>query len=219
MSKKQKSRELFTVLLFLEAILAFSLGVFGNKVAELVHLDPSLVVLVAIVLIVLLFLVTLGRIRYESDNDFLSEYTGSSIGRLLLSRITTIFPVALITGIVTGLCCVTFIPGDERLSIVPFSIWNYEAIAFIVSAVLLYLVISRNRDTTLILSFSTGLSFGLSSTILVLRPWDNNPVTTFVGWFIALFIASIFINSSTFIMFVENFRKAFETSINNKPDK
>jgi hypothetical protein len=135
MSKKRKSRELFTVLLFLEAILAFSLGVFGNKAAELVHLDPSLVVLGAIFLIVLLFLVTLGRIRYESDEDFLAEYTDSSIRGLLLSRVTIIFPVALIAGTITGLCSVTFIPQGERLHAVLFSVWSYEAIAFIISTI------------------------------------------------------------------------------------
>jgi hypothetical protein len=138
---------------------------------------------------------------------------------LLLSRVTIIFPVALIAGTITGLCSVTFIPQGERLHAVLFSVWSYEAIAFIISTILMYLVISQNRDLTLILSFSTGLSFGISSTILVLRPWGNNPVTTFIGWFITLFFISVFINSSSFNMFIENIRKAFKTSIENMPDK
>jgi hypothetical protein len=216
MSKKRKNRELFTILLFLEAILAFSLGVFGNKVAELVNLDPNIIVLCAIVLVVLLFLVTLGRIRYESDDEFLAEYAGSSVRKLLLSRITTIFPVALIAGIVTALFAITFIPRGE---IFLFGVWNYEAIAFIVSIILIYLVVSRNRDNTLALSFSIGLSSGLSSTILVLRPFHNNPIVTFLGWLITLFIASIFINSSIFAAFTDNLSRSFTISIKNKIDK
>jgi hypothetical protein len=208
MNKKQRFRE---ILIFAELVIAFSLGVFGNKLAEIVKINPYLIILGTIALIILMFLATVLRISDENnDNDhFLSRYT------LLIGKISTIFPVSLITGIVVALVCIAFVSGERFYFYLGIGIWSYEVIAFILSSCLIYLMIYRNRDKILILSFSAGLSTGLSSAILVLRSQENHPLFTFTGWFTTLFLSSVVLNSSMFNKFIENFRKAIEKSENN----
>ena len=92
-----KNTSVHAALLLSEAVLVFGLGVFGNKAAELLQISAGLIIVGSTVVILLLYLLTLARLRYESGDKVFPLSTAQGQRAFLLNTVITVFPVGMVT--------------------------------------------------------------------------------------------------------------------------
>jgi hypothetical protein len=199
----------FYILLVIEGLLVFSLGVFGNKLAEILNISSTVVLVGTLLLIFLLLALTISRVRYEKGQEIIP----SKLKRTLLDTIIIVFPSALIVGIVLGLISIVLTGNNRPVVMVDaFQTNNYEVISVVISLVFIYFLSKRNRKYSLVLTFALGLSLGLSGIFVFILPQQNNPYYTFGGLILIISLCSILINSNIFHNLINNFIKLFQSS-------
>lgn len=207
-----KSGKTYALLLFIEGVLVFSLGVFGNKVAERLNISTSLVIVGSILLMCLLLALTILRIKYEKGEEIVPHMPRY----IILGTITTIFPIAILLGMVIGFVCLSLLSW-ERFWIGIISINNYEVFSLFIALVLIFLISSRTRQASIALTFALGLALGLAATFVFLRPDSNILLYTFGGWIIEMFVFALLINSNGFHNLIGSFRNAIQSPQNKNP--
>ena len=212
-----RNTAIYAVLLLSEAVLAFGLGVFGNKVAEALSISAGFVVVGATLVILLLYLVTLARLRYEAGDRILPQLPGQGQKALLLNTVITVFPVGMVSGILLAVLSILFLPG-RRLQLPFFRFSDYELVAFLVGTVLLFLLTRRNPRRSLAITFALGYALGLAATVLLLVPEFNVPTYTFFGATISMLAAALVLWSNPFISLTRSFVETITSSSTDKPD-
>jgi hypothetical protein len=209
-----RNTPIYAALLLSEAVLAFSLGVFGNKVAELLRISTGLIIAGAMVVILLLYVLTLARLRYESGERILPQLPGQGQKALFLNTVITVFPVGMAGGILLGILSILFLPGRRLRLPFPrsFALSDYELVAFLVGTVLLFLLMRRNPRKSLAITFSLGYALGSAATVLLLVPEVNLPVPTFLGTIISMLAAALVLSSNPFIRLTRDFVETISPS-------
>lgn len=210
-----RNTPIYAALLLSEAVLAFGLGVFGNKVAELLNISAGLIMVGATVVILLLYVLTLARLRYEAGDRILPPLLAQGQKAFLLNTVITVFPVGMVAGILVAVLSVLFLPG--RPLYLPFvRFWDYELVAFLVGTVLLFVLTRRNSRKALVMTFAAGYALGLAATVLLLNPQLNIPAYTFPGATVAMLAAALAVSSKLFIRLTHGFENAIASS---RPDR
>jgi hypothetical protein len=201
-----RNSPIYAALLLSEAVMAFCLGVFGNKVAEILKITTGLIAAGAIVVILLLYLLTLARLRYEAGERFLPEMPAQR--SLLLNTVITVFPIGMVGGILAGVLAILFLPGKGFHIPIWGNCWDYELGAWLTGCLLIFLLMRRNAKKLLALTFSAGYALGLSAAILLLESGTNNPAYTFSGVMLAMLAAALVLSFKPLVQFARNFEKA-----------
>jgi hypothetical protein len=205
---RRSSKKALYILLAVQAILAFVLGVFGNKVAELINISPRFILVSTISLMVLSLAATIVISRYENRIETLNQLPlfpapslSERLSRLLLNRIATIFPLGIVAGALIGFMFALLIPMlgfKSGIGITDFIFINsYEIVSFIIALLTIFIISRRRRDISLILSYSFGFAISISGVIIMLHPEDNYFYYTLLGWSIELAFASFVMRSRT----------------------
>ncbi|HEY0604365.1 MAG TPA: hypothetical protein VGD58_15700 [Herpetosiphonaceae bacterium] len=196
------------LLLLLEAMLVFALGVFGNKVAEILNVTSGFILLSTIILFVLAFLINIVLVKSQNQQQaVISQPLAQSLEKWIPSRVATIFPFAIFVGIVV--CFFFFIISNDReFTIFFWYFLDYEAYSFLLTLILLYIFSRYKADRTVILTYAIGFAFGIGSCILLLIPnlviaerWFN-----FTSWIIIELIAALIVNSHAVQGLANDFR-------------
>lgn len=205
------------VLAAFECILAFSLGVFGNKVADLLKVSPAIVIAAVALLMILLVSLTVLRIRYERGESLVPGTLSA-----FLSTIFAVFPVGMLAGIILTAIIILLISG-ERAIIIPspfpkFGLFmhDYEVISYVVGTCLVLLLIRRNPGKGAIVMFALGWALGSAATVLFLSPVRNMPTFTFVSTALLMTLTALLLSSRWFAVVVQRFNKSI-ASQSQKP--
>jgi hypothetical protein len=193
-------------IILLEIILAFVAGVFGNKVSELINITPSTLLVGTGTIIIVSLIITVIRINYES-NSRIAVFP--LIERLFFRRVVTIFPVALILGLIIGYISSSFIsrgPSDAIIIWAGRGPWLYEVVIFFVSFVLLILLGLRLKNRSLMLTFCFGLSLGISGSLTLAQPFENNFWWSLIWWLLTITIIGFFATGHTGEGIVDDFK-------------
>jgi hypothetical protein len=108
----------YYLLLLMEVGLTLGLGVFGNKIAGHINIPPTLLAIGTGLCITLLLLVTILVLSYQNEKRFpafpasLSQFKVLAVkaAGFVFERVVTVFPFALISGVVTGLLFINIFP-------------------------------------------------------------------------------------------------------------
>ena len=196
---KTSSKVLVYLLSLLQIALSFVLGVFGNKLAELIKISPQTVLLCIVTTIVLLLVVTVMLLNYQSGTVFSFPRSGIlTTGRMVTSRIITTFPFAVVLGSIGQFVLIILMPFRVGSIDVPFVgtyINNYEVLSGLLAFASLFLLRGLRRDLVLMLTYCLGLATGISGTLLLVVNYDNALVPTFVWWEVVLFIMGILVGT------------------------
>lgn len=196
------------LLLLLEAMLVFSLGVFGNKVAEMLNVTSGAILISTIILFVLAFLINIIIIKSQNQQQaVINQSLVQNLEDWIPNRVATIFPFAIFIGIM--ICFLLFIiSSDKEFGILFWYFRDYEAYSFLLTLVLLYIFSRYKADRTIILTYAVGFAFGIASTVLLLIP--NLPIAeiwfNFTSWIIIELIAALIVNSHAVQGLANDFR-------------
>ena len=207
----RRGRRLLYLLLGLEIVLGFALGLFSGELNELISLGVEAVLVGIVVLMLLSFLVAVATIRYDSGEPIVPTIPLAAYSRFMANEFTTVFPVSAIVGIVIGFVSVHVFPG-KALYVGSGSIpaWDYEIAGYIASLAILGLIQTRTRKRRIVFGFAIGYAFGLPLSVLLMRPFENEPLTTFAGWLVGSFLTALFITSRLFQTITMHIQEIFK---------
>jgi hypothetical protein len=198
----------YYLLLLMEVGLSLGLGVFGNKIAEHINITPTLLALGTGLCITLLLVVTILVLSYENEKRFptfpasagqFKVLAVKAVG-FLFERVVTVFPFALISGVVVGLLVINFVPEytavivrvNIRIPRPALYLTVYDLLALVVVIIALYAINSKKHNSVLLLTYALGFAGGFWGTTLIFRSGPNN---NFLGlgfmYVIVSFIAMI----------------------------
>jgi len=193
------------LLILAQTILSFMLGVFGNKIAEIVSITPGFLLAGTLAVMAILFVIVIMQVQPAQENQvhpstkFNSFGTSlDKLGRLLLTRVITVFPFGVVIGSLTAAILVTImLPYSFNIAFIVGSRYyggnvtefpgpkNYEIVCFIFAVINLFLLYTYRPQVLLNLSYAIGFALGAASVIVFLDPGYNEPKITFIGWCLA----------------------------------
>jgi hypothetical protein len=176
------------ILIAIQLILTFALGVFGNKVAELVAVD-ALTLLVATILIIVL-LIILGavisrppRVRWA----WLPKPRGITQLISSPSKSANILPFALVLGmLLQAIALAISVPFLDISFANEVVAHGYEVLAGLLVLATMLIFRGLRDDFSLMLTYSIGTAIGIATTGLLLRPAENNPLFNYGGWMLVV---------------------------------
>jgi hypothetical protein len=202
-----RPKSILYLLLGIQAVLAFVLGVFGNKVAEVIEISPKLLLAFTILLMALSLSITVAIVRHETnfgDSGQLALFPPPSLGdrlaRLLLNRLVTIFPLGVVAGALVGSGSVSLFPRNRFSGITlpdNINIEPYEICSFIIALISLFVISRKRKDVSLLVGYALGFAVSISGVFVVLRPQENEIYLTFLGWVVELFLLGFVVRSNT----------------------
>jgi hypothetical protein len=204
-----RSRPIFAGLLLCEATLAFALGVFGNKVADTLKISIGFVALGAMATLILLYLITLARLRFEAGEKLIPGAGTGTANRF--QHALVMFPAGIVGGILVGTLVVLALPG-RPVWLVPNVMFDYELVAFVAGALFLGFIVRRNPARSPLMAFGFGYGLGIAAIEEVLRPVFNKPIPTFAWTSVASLIAGLIISSEWFRRAMKGFEDAIRPS-------
>ncbi|WP_029146962.1 hypothetical protein [Methylophilus sp. 5] len=205
-----RNKPLYAAFLLMEALLAFGLGVFGNKVADLLMVGPGLIVVGAGSVISLLYLATLGRLRYEAGESPLPGSIGSNDRNFIINAVLIVFPISIVAGMLSGALCVLLLPGISFRLLYDFRFHDYELIGFAVGVLFLFALSQRRPRRVVTLMFAAGYALGLGATVILLVPGFNDPIYTFTGTTGLMLLAGTSITSKSFARLKDRFAEVLK---------
>ncbi len=208
-------------LILVQLILTTGLGIFGNKISELVDISTVLLFTLTTFFIILLFFVGILLFQHEESeigrgfslNNFMGVFN-----QLVLDRIITIFPFALIAGILTGFLLTFIFPGSSVLEILAFPsiikrsawIWNdYDAVGYIVAVATAFVISLYKNKFVVTFVYGLGFATGFTSIVLLFRPDQNTFWGTLAGWTLIV-LTVLLIRSQTAKGFAIDIRNLFQ---------
>lgn len=215
MLRKSSTTQIF--LLLIQLLLFLTLSILGNKVSELLPIQPLAIYLVIAIIVVLLsLLVNIARFRHQTGEPIVPLLTPKSSVRSMLSTISVLFPLAFAAGVVSAFACTYLFSNDQRL----FSgvLWDYEIATFIIALALMSAISLRKLKKSLPLLFSIGFALGATSTFLTLRPEDHATWKTLLGWLVALLLCAVIFRSRPFRAFAAQCRSVFQETDTSNTD-
>lgn len=200
-------------IIFLQIVVAFILGIFGNSVADFVKLDPIILILVIVVLILIALFLTLYQNKVTISFNF------AKVRDIFFSKISSIFPLGIILGliiefIVVDILCRYYQEHNNipyiRIALHTiendyagsgfFGVHIDEIISYVIAVFLLYFTRKYINDNVLFLTYGIGLSMGISSMILYINRDTDDEMYTLLGSLLFISIAiSIVNNTNSFI--------------------
>lgn len=208
------NKPIYAALLLAETVLAFAVGVFGNKVAQLLSISAALIVGGAVVVILLLYLLTLARLQYEAGDRLVPELSSHGLKALVLNTVMTVFPVGIVVGILFTALSTLLLPGRPLVPsfVVNIMLFDYEVVAFMVGALLLVLLARRSPNRLLVITFAFGYAFSSAATVLVLQPYFNSATRTFLCTALSMGLVAVVVSSRPFIRVIHSFEQAISPS-------
>jgi hypothetical protein len=204
-------RPVHAVLILCEAALVFALGIFGNKVADALKISVTVVVIGAAATIILLYVVTLARLRFETGERILPDTIGIGLARRFQHAVITVFPGGIVIGIVLGSLFVLGLAGRMYSLGGRFLVHDYELVAFLAGAVLLFIIGKHSVARPPLLAFAAGYGLGIAAMVELLSPRGNSPLMTFVSTPLATLSVSIIISSGWFKRLIKSFENEFNS--------
>lgn len=201
-------RPLLYVLIFLQIACGFALGVYGNKVAEAINVPPELLVVAIAVTMLLLLAVSALLVNYQMGRGLGFPGRAIALGRPLVSFVT-VFPFAVALGLLMQFGALLLPNSGAILESVPgWGFHEYEAMTALVAIGTLIFFRGARGNVVLMLGYCLGLSIGISGTLLMLRPGENNPTGTLIGWTVLLVALGLVTSSRRVAQYVA---KTFKT--------
>ena len=191
-------KSFLNLLLLFQILIAFVVGIFGNKIAEVISISLFPLVLCTVLFLVASYFLA-SVIATHQDSQQLGYTRSFTLKSLIPNRIITIIPLAIIVGSLTVYMCIIFTPnGDFPLlrEVIPNygGFARFELTSSLIAFFFVLFIHLFKRDNALNLAFSMGFSFGVSSTILLLRP-SHRPISTILGWLVVMLVISVFTRS------------------------
>lgn len=205
----------------MEISLTFGLGIFGNKIAELIKIRLNHLLVATLLSIILLFIVTVALIYYEDEkkSSIPDEATvrinplSAGILSFIFSRAVTTFPFALIIGIGVAGILINILPGAESIA---FSIYinhephswvliDYDLIKIFIVIVTLYILNSAKPDAIIVLAYALGFATGSEGISLLFRPDENDLPGVALGYLLISFMA-VFVRTAAAQGLAKDFR-------------
>lgn len=192
------SRFSMNILLFLETILVFGLGVAGNKVAELLEVSQNAILIGTVILFGLAFLVNVAIVKNQTiPQNQPNTSISINFGRFIPSRIVTIFPFAVFIGLIIAISW--FFASPRGMISLIFSFFDYEMYGYVTSIILIFLISRYKKSQAVILTYAIGFAFGISSVIIFLTPELSTGIHwfTFFSWIVIEIATALLMNSQT----------------------
>jgi len=209
---RMRQSPVFAALLICEAFIAFGLGVFGNKVADLLKISTAAIIIGAALAILTLYLVTLARLRYEAGVRILPEIQGNSLKHSLVATGTTVFPVGMVCGLSISVLNVVFLPGRFERPFNRLVFHDYELVTFLIGVLLFLFMARRAKRKLVIFMYALGYSLGAAAIVQLMEPRTNNPAYTFTGTALFTVAASLIVSSGPVMHIVNSFEQTISAS-------
>jgi hypothetical protein len=184
------------LLFVLQGIFLFGLGVFGNKVAEIIKLSPNALLAYIIVFMTVSLVITVAISRLQNRRESSSQEPratswSDTFAKVVLNRIVTIFPLGVVTGVVTAFLAINLVPHGRVSFFYPVVTHYYEILSYMVAAITLLMISRKRSHFPLVISYAIGFGLSLPTVILMLRPEQNFAYYTFLGWLAIIVTATI----------------------------
>lgn len=173
------------LVLFVEALLLFALGIAGNKIAETFSISPAALVIVTSALVSGTVLLSWRKISIAKSDAGAHEVRNPAL-------------VSLTAGVIAGLVCGTTVayfvdPKRTPLRVQLLANWETQALGFDIAGAfagfLLCLVVSLGWGQRRALSFSIGYALAMSTSFLVVHPSTTGVFGTFGGHLVTIILA------------------------------
>jgi hypothetical protein len=196
-----------------QVLTAFLLGVFGNKISEIVSVPPSVIILLTCVLIGISVFAEASVYRKTE-----SKKQTENLGRnkltlpLRLNRIVTIVPFGIILGaVITMIAYYLFpYPSFPKLSVrffygyeIPgYGPYFYEIVTYIVLCILLFMFSTKQQKEVTVYTLCFGMTIGVVVSMSALDPYQ--PFSSLYAW-LSLFLWLVMLTiASTVILKAKN---------------
>ena len=177
-------------------------------------MTPEVVVVSALVGLLLLYLATLSRLRFEAGESPLPPLPTATERAFFLNAVLTAFPVAIAAGLVIGTAALLFLPGRRFPMPMQFFVADYELLGQALGVGLLYIVSRRSPKRIVLLMLAIGFALGLASSIVLLSEKEHLVAYTYAGITATLLAFSLLFSTQAFAAFVAKLRDSLEP---NKP--
>ena len=203
------TNKFLNLLLFLEIIISFGLGILVEKISKEIDLDANIAVILAIIFVLALLYINIRLLKAKTgvDNQVIPTTHKTKervkfkfkIHPLLLNTLF-VLPIGLLTGIFTGVVTINYFEeiGNYGMVISYRVLWTnatlYEFISFGIALILIFFAKLILKKILPLISFSLGLSAGISSTVLIYRPESHDEFQTILYWGILILISAALIS-------------------------
>lgn len=183
----------YVFLLLAQVILGFGLGIFGGKLSDIINISPKLVLVGSIILITLSWTVAFSL----TPNNNSAPNTQIHNSLYVPSRVITMFPAAIILGLLSGFFSVSLMPiPNTKFNFRLFTSHDYEILTYLSFIFSMFVLIQLKRDHLLILTYAIGFAAGVSSSVLLLRPEENDVLVTILVKVSTMSITALLLNST-----------------------
>lgn len=179
-----------SLLIILQILISFVLGVFGNKVSELFDLKPEYIIYLVAFLLFATILISLPKENLKS------------IRNIVFKNKVFIFPLFFLYGITIGIFIIkildllkissaigfVFYMNEEEFDKhngFEFYVYSYELLAYLIVSFTIWLWKKRNLIGPIQLLGLIGASGGITTSILYFKPEFNHSFETFIGGLIS----------------------------------
>jgi len=175
-----------SLIIFFQILVSFILGIFGNKVSELVNIKPLYLIIVVIILLGISLLLSIPKEHFilskskaqnfiQNNNIILIPFF-YSVGFILSMLVIEIFDLLSIT---VSFGCTLYYNNNEGIETFAYL---YEIVCYLILAILVWNYRKQNSDLMRLIISVIGVTTGVSSSILYFKGTDDNtPSLTFVG--------------------------------------
>lgn len=199
--KMKKTFILVTILLFLNLAVAFILNVLANKIADQIAVPRNYIPIAALFSLVIALVLGL-LLEYRGH---LLNIQSINLRDLLLSRVITMFPTALVVGTISAYMCNIIIPfGNQmvlfrmRLRGIGVGPWNYELLAYVIGLITLFVIARLKKSLVLTMAYSAGFATSVPIVFSALYPGDEPYLgVTVITWNVLIIGAGLIMHANT----------------------
>jgi uncharacterized membrane protein YfcA len=179
-----------SLIISLQLLVAFALGIFGNKVSELINIKPLYTVVIVIFLLLISLLLLIPREIFKvnkiqkiiNNNKVIIIPLFFFVGFFISMIIIKLFDYLSIT---TSFGFTYYVNQDDGVETFAFL---YEIICYLILAILVWYNRKENLDLRKLFISSIGATSGVATSIMYFKPLDNTPLYTFIGGLIICFL-------------------------------
>jgi hypothetical protein len=175
-----------SLIIFFQILVSFILGIFGNKVSELVSIKPLYLIIVVIILLGISLLLSIPKEHFILSKSKAQNFIQSNNIILIPFYYSAGFILSMLVIELFNLLSITVSFGftfyyNENEGIETFA-YLYEIVCYLILAILVWHYRKQNPDLTRLFISVIGVTTGVATSILYFKGTDDNtPFLTFVG--------------------------------------
>ncbi|MCL4274508.1 MAG: hypothetical protein KJZ77_11610 [Anaerolineales bacterium] len=181
MNTSTNKNHVIGVISIIETLILFTMGILGNQISDSMRISPFFLLTTTAIGLIILSAISYTQSMNVPKNQEQPTTSQNFLRKVTPKTMVGIFPFGVMIGLLTGALLLSIgFPSAYVAWFYLFIVMPYEAngliIGFILSILFALLI-----DSRLAASLAVGYSIAFSTTILIIRPHENNILLTYSG--------------------------------------